>query len=323
MNLKYEVEADWTLLTTCNFRCPYCFFPPAALGAKINVHGTHLQWAEGFNSTGKTWLLHITGGEPSVYPGFVELCDLLTRNHYLSINSNLSHRSIDVFADRINPERVHFINAAVHYVERQERASSLDVFINRVHKLRAQRFNVLVSAVMTPEMVDIFAELFKYFESHGLCLIPKAMRGNYQGSEYPAAYSDDQRSLIIQYLVEARQKYATVIAEMGEPPTIDMFSDERFLSSTGNYLGKLCGSGYNFVQIQPDGAVYRCGSGERLGNILLKRVSFLRAPKPCDTSYCPYFCEKYTLPQFVQVQGRHPTSIIDSLSGLIKRVLHA
>jgi MoaA/NifB/PqqE/SkfB family radical SAM enzyme len=68
---------------------------------------------EGFAATAKRWLLHITGGEPSIYPGFVELCDKLTRLHYLSINSNLSHRCMDTFAERINPERVRFINAAL------------------------------------------------------------------------------------------------------------------------------------------------------------------------------------------------------------------
>jgi len=31
--LAYDVEAGWLLLYTCNFRCPYCFFPPAMLGA--------------------------------------------------------------------------------------------------------------------------------------------------------------------------------------------------------------------------------------------------------------------------------------------------
>src|SRR6188768_467149 len=111
MNLKYDVEADWVLLTTCNFRCTYCFVPLPALATKLTTYGTNGQWTEGFDATGKTWLLHMTGGEPSIYPGFVDLCDQLTRLHYLSINSNLSHRCIETFAERINPERVHFINA--------------------------------------------------------------------------------------------------------------------------------------------------------------------------------------------------------------------
>ena len=332
MDLKYEVEADWLLLTTCNFRCSYCGWSPSALGAKIAIHGTHAQWVEGFNATGKTWLLHITGGEPTIYPDFVSLCEQLARGHYLSINTNLSHPCIAGFAERIDPERVHYINAAVHYDERQKKAS-LDVFIEHVHKLQRHHFNVLVSSVMTPMMVSTFPELSEYFESHGLFLIPKAMRGMYQGNTYPAAYTADERTLILEYLAKATQKYAPVIDRMGEPATIDMFADARFINSIGDYRGRLCGSGYNFVTITPDGAICRCGSGKHygkskifrkhFGNILLKNISFLRAPKPCDTSYCPYFCEKYTSPQFVRTQKGADTSFISPLSSLIKWVLEA
>lgn len=316
------MEADWILLTTCNFRCNYCGIAPSDLGAKITLHGTPAQWMEGFKATGRTWLLHITGGEPSIYPGFVSLCEQLARDHYLSINSNLSQPCIDAFAEQIDPERVHFINAAVHCDERQKKASP-DVFIERVHKLQLHHFNVLLSLVMTPGMVSRFEELSEHFESHGLFLIPKAMYGMHHGSNYPAAYSADEKALILEYSAKARQAYAPVVDKMGEPATIDMLDDGRFLSSTRSYRGKLCGSGYNFARIEPDGTVIRCGSGKRLGNILLKNVSFLRAPKACDTVYCPYFCEKYTSPQFAHRQQGANTPFINSLSSLAKRVLKA
>ena len=89
---------------------------------------------------------------------------------------------------------------------------------------------------------------------------------------------------------------------MKEAPTIDMFSDSHFLAGIGSYHGKRCGSGYNFVTIAPDGAVYRCNSGKCLGNLLLKNVRLLNKPKRCNTSYCPYFCEKYTSARFLPKQ---------------------
>ena len=301
MNLKYDMEADWVLLTTCNFRCAYCFVPLPALATKLTAYGTNGQWTEGFDATGKTWLLHMTGGEPSIYPGFVDLCEKLTRHHYLSINSNLSHRCIETFAERINPERVHFINAAAHYDERPKQ-TALDAFISRVQKLCRHRFHVLVSSVMTPLLVKNYPEISVYFESHGLSLIPKVMRERFKGKIYPGAYSAEEKSLIREYLAKARQSYATVIGAMAETATIDMFADDRLLDSPRIYHGKLCGSGHNFVRIEPNGTVVRCGSGVQLGNILLKNVAFLNAPKPCDSFYCPYFCEKYTSPPIVPAQ---------------------
>jgi hypothetical protein len=262
----------------------------------------------------------MTGGEPSIYPGFADLCEGLTRNHYLSLNSNLAHRSIDVFADRVDPKRVHFIHAAVHYEERQRR-EALDLFIGRVHRLRTRQFHVFASLVMTPEMVRAFPEISAYFESNDLSLVPKAMRGKYQGRKYPAAYSSGERALIREYLSEARRKYAKVTAGMSESPTVDVLADARFLNKLRNYRGKLCGSGYNFVKIEADGAVMRCGSGMRLGNILQKNVSFLGAPTLCDSFYCPYYCEKYTSRRFARTRNSERVSLIDSLSHLTRRFL--
>jgi hypothetical protein len=51
--LKYDVEGDWILLQSCNFRCNYCFISPLDLGARITTHGSNAQWAEGFDATGK------------------------------------------------------------------------------------------------------------------------------------------------------------------------------------------------------------------------------------------------------------------------------
>ncbi len=76
-------------------------------------------------------------------------------------------------------------------------------------------------------------------------------------------------------------------------------SDSRFLDGIGDYHGKPCGSGCNFVTITPNGAVYRCGSMQCLGNLFGKNVRLLNGPKPCDASYCPCFCEKYTSAQFL------------------------
>ena len=100
------------------------FLLPKSRSAKIQVHASAEEWAEGFDSTGKTWLLHINGGEPSIYPGFINLCSSLSRNHYLSINSNLSGNCVEAFAETIDPKRVHFINAALHYVEREKKKPS-------------------------------------------------------------------------------------------------------------------------------------------------------------------------------------------------------
>lgn len=296
--LAYDVEADWLLLFTCNFRCPYCFFPPEMLGERLVPHGTPADWEAGFAATRRRWLLHVTGGEPFLHPSFVELCDRLARRHVLSINTNLSHPSVDAFAATIDPTRVHFLNAAVH-PEQRTRHGGLAPFVERVHRLRDRGFMVLASVVMTPDAIERFPALDHGLRRDGIVAIPKAARGDWSGRRYPEAYTPAERAAIARWLDAARPAYAREWAWMGEAPTIAMLSDDRLLESVPDYRGRACGSGQTFVRIDPDGTVLRCGSGERLGNVLARTVRLRDRPTPCDTTYCPYFCEKYTRPPFV------------------------
>ena len=136
--------------------------------------------------------------------------------------------------------------------------------------------------------------------SPGRRRVPKAIRGNYQGKAYPDAYSTQEKLLIVKYLENARRQYAATIESMGESPTINLFADDRFLDGILDYRGRLCGAGHNFVRIDPDGTIVRCGSKKRYGNILRRTVRLANAPGLCDASYCPYFCEKYTQAEFVR-----------------------
>jgi hypothetical protein len=150
--------------------------------------------------------------------------------------------------------------------------------------------------------VENFPEVSAYFESQGLFVIPKVMRERFAGKIYPGAYTATEKSLIRGYLENSRQDYASVTKAMGETATIDMLADERLLNTPKIYQGRLCSSGHKFVRIEPNGAVIRCGSGTQLGNVLAQNIAFLDGPKPCDTFYCPYFCEKYTSAPFVPTQ---------------------
>lgn len=64
---------------------------------------------DGFERTGLTWLVHMSGGEPFYFPHFTELCQGLTEKHSISINTNLSHRDVIHFARAVNPQKVEFI----------------------------------------------------------------------------------------------------------------------------------------------------------------------------------------------------------------------
>ena len=106
--MDYQIEADWQLLNTCNYRCDYCFFPGEILGEKLVTYADADEWVKAFQTSGLRWLVHLTGGEPSIYPDFVRLCELLTREHFISINSNMTNSSWADFATRIDPRSREF-----------------------------------------------------------------------------------------------------------------------------------------------------------------------------------------------------------------------
>jgi MoaA/NifB/PqqE/SkfB family radical SAM enzyme len=289
---RYGLEADWQLLNTCNYRCNYCFFSDEMLGEKLRTCASVQEWRAAFDATEDVWLLHMTGGEPSIYPQFVELCQALTERHYISINSNLTHSSLVDFAERIDPSRVSFINASLHLVEREGRSGNAK-FLRHADLLRSKGFPIMVSLVATPTALARFPDAVALLRPVGLFPIPKLLRGPYEGRHYPTAYSELDKVRFRAYAAEARRSYQTAIARMAEPPSINMFSDDEFLEGEPSFTGVPCDAGYRFVGINPNGDVFRCSSATSLGNLLDGTFAARSGPAPCDTAYCFYFCRKY------------------------------
>ena len=305
------VEVDWTLLHSCNFRCDYCFVPVDLLGEKIKVRASPEEWETAFSRYDVKWQIHITGGEPSNYPRFVDLCYGLTRTNVISLNSNLSNRSILTFADRIDPQSVIFINAGLHYQERSHR-SDPNVFIERASMLARKGFNTLVSAVMSPAMIEIADDVSQKLAVYGVTLVPKALRGAYDGKNWPHAYTSAQKHKILRLLDKAQAKLENVQALASGQASIDMNFDRKLLGRGAGlvfklrdlvsdteaiakmFRGKECGAGVSFVSMSADGAMHRCSSKRYLGNLLDTSLKFMEEPQRCDTQYCPYFCAKHT-----------------------------
>src|ERR1035438_7664723 len=99
--MTFDIEADWTLNLLCNYDCDYCFCR-ASTEHRLVGRISPEQYLEFFNSTGKIWLLHLTGGEPFFHPNFVGLCRTLTSRHFISVNSNLSSHRVRDFAAEID-----------------------------------------------------------------------------------------------------------------------------------------------------------------------------------------------------------------------------
>lgn len=296
MHVRYDREADWTLLETCNYRCSYCFLSDERLGRKMREFASPQEWRDAFDATGDIWLLHLTGGEPSAYPQFVALCELLTERHFISLNTNLTQPSFVRFAERIDPSRVSFVNAGLHLEEREQR-KGLATFLRHAALLRDKGFPLLISLVATPTALERYEEACALLEPLGMVPIPKVLRGAHGDGAFPRDYSETDRNRFRTFAARAREAYAPALARMAERPSIDMFNDDRFLTRVPKFTGALCAAGDRFVSIKPNGTVHRCSSKMKLGNLLRRTFVPLSGTAPCDTKYCFYFCNKYSQPQ--------------------------
>ena len=293
--MKYDIEADWLLLSTCNYTCHYCYRPVEKLRGRIRVAGSIERIAGFFNESGLTWLLHITGGEPLVYPGFVELCQELTRQHVMSLNSNVSLGNIVDFARTVPPERVNFVHCGLH-IEQRERRNAVADFIKHVSLLQDCGFRVMVSCVMYPDLFDRFEADFRFFGARELVLIPKALQGPYRGKLYPDSYTPDQRQAFLSHSLRAEEHLTRLGTKISPPPTIDLFLDRNFVQrARPDYRGRLCNAGHTFVRIRENGDIRRCGPRDVLGNVVDRVFDRRTGPSVCNEFQCPYFCARYVV----------------------------
>ncbi len=289
----YDIEADWNLMTTCNFRCSYCYWDKEALARKIVPLASNEHIASFFDATGLAWLLHITGGEPFAYPGFVELCSMLTRRHLISINTNGDSDRIQDFARCIDPARVDYVHFSVHVRERDHR-NGVDRFVRNIEALRSARFETFCSCVMHPDLFPMFPETWESYAARGIVIIPKALQGSQFGRKLPEGYTADERAVFVEYARRAEEHYRDQFAARREPPTVNPLLDEDLLlGGQPNFRGQICAAGDRFVRIWEDGNIYRCGKQDMLGSFVTGQFDRRLGPSACTEQECPYFCEKY------------------------------
>lgn len=283
-----EFMVSWFVNNLCNFSCDYCghYKKEHESVGKIPLH----QIAKSFDIFGKTGHIIITGGEPFLFPGFTELCRLITKKHYLSLNTNLSLPETRIFAENISPDRVLMINAGLHLKFRSKLKNGMDDFISNYKYFLEKGFSIFASYVIYPNLILQFEKDIATYESMGIRNISaKSFSGIFNGKTYPAAYTESERKRI--------EKYMKAQIDMPE-----------YLVNTC-FKNRPCFAGKDFFSIDPGGNACRCNSdATSFGNIFTGSFSQNNKAVPCrmDECLCPY-------------QGMIYSS---AKKGIIKRIFH-
>lgn len=263
--MRNRKEITWTINEICNFNCEYCFQTHIKQALKpINIKIL----SKGLDNLGKDWLILITGGEPFLEKNFVEICQEVTKKHYLVLGTNLSTNNVYAFADNIDSQRCVCINTTVHMLEREKKDPMCKAFIEKTCYLQDKGFNVITQYIVHPGYMDRVEPDLEYLKARGVKnIIAKAFFGMYDGKYYPAAFTDEQRNFFKKL----------------DPSNYEI----EKINESCKYYGRLCTAGQKLFRMDRNGNITRCASSSRkYGNLFDKTINFDRKPRPCPKPQC-------------------------------------
>ena len=255
----------------CNFNCAYCFrrLPDEDRQTEDPACGKYSaeHIAQRFDKTGKVWQIYMTGGEPLLYPGFVELAKALTHRHYLSVSTNLSTANANELAEAVEVERI-LIRANVHILEREKSKDGLKEFLRKFLHFQERGFDIRLVYVAYPPLFGRIKQDLERFSSEGVRQIKvKVFQGKYEGKRYPRDYTDREQAIIRGF-------------------GLDNF-EQQILDSRVSFLGRKCEAGHLAFYMDISGNVTRCVTLKDVyGNLFEGTFRPGDLPRRCPVKKC-------------------------------------
>jgi MoaA/NifB/PqqE/SkfB family radical SAM enzyme len=265
----YRVYRNWEINYKCNYKCSYC-------GAKgkddQNIYPSFDNIVKGWDQIYDKYgscVIHISGGEPCVYPRFSDLAYALTRRHLVELITNLSF-DIRNLIDNIGPQNIH-IGASFHpeYVD-------LETFVRKLTLLINSGFYVWVNYVAYPLQLKPMKLYKDEIEKLGIKFAIQPFKGEYDGRVYPAGYTTSEKCLL--------KACSGPEDDLNSPRIEREVTDKKRQNK-----GRLCRMGQMYAAVYPEGETYRCcvkNKENYLGNLFNGDFKLLDTPANCENEIC-------------------------------------
>ena len=258
------IHFGWDLTYKCNYRCPYCRLSEPVPDRTVS------EWLAAWSRINRRYgqcHIFISGGEPSVFPGFYDLVRGLAKIHFVDICTNLSW-DVDRLVPELSPERMR-ISATFHPTQ-----VKFETFLEKAVRVKdylPERFSPKKSVyfVMYSQQTDRLEEYRSGFDQYGLVLIPLP--------------------LMINDTLANREEEKKDIAESS--PNKDALDHKLdYQLQTRLPRGKLCRAGHYYAFIRGDASVERCTryKDRQLGDFFSDSFALWDAPKICELDWCPF-----------------------------------
>lgn len=292
-NPPYKCFFTWEMSYDCNYSCTYCHAPkihdPRYRKARyLEASQWVYVWRKIYKDYGESEIV-ISGGEPFIYPNFMDMAISISKIHILEFCTNLSF-DVRPIVDSIHPKRAR-IGVSFH-----PEFSELDSFAKKVFFLRDSGFEVWVNFVPWPPFFSRIEELKNTFEPHGVRVVIQPFSGKYNGIDYPRGYTDEEKKIL------------NIFEDIANVKVVDFKTTDKALKAE-----KFCRMGENYAFIHPDGTTDRCckDTSIKLGNIIDGSFRLLEGPAPCQADRCN--CWRCMLvatePTWIKHWGRHEAHV--------------
>lgn len=195
-NIEYDYECGIEMFTVCNYHCEYCSGPRVKKslrrGRTKEDADTLIRF---FQQTEKTWLLGLSGGEPTIHPQFYHFVNSLKSKHFFYMFSNLSF-DVTQFMKSVPAERVQFLKLSLHP------KGDMKLFFDNFTTLHRNGYNPVAIMVSAPGEFKRATRLYEFCHQYEYPFTFSVMEGPYRGKNYPADYTEEERTFIERYTAE-------------------------------------------------------------------------------------------------------------------------
>jgi tetratricopeptide (TPR) repeat protein len=219
-----------------------------------------------FNNRPEDWTIKIAGGEITIHPQFIYLCQKLSEKHNIQMISNgsISFERLDEFCDKINSNHVNYFSCSLQPFD--EEGERFENFFKKIMILKKHGYKVNVSYVAAKNRLDKIRSLKKTFEDAGIRFSVKVLitdKGKVEN------YTEEEIALLDEVMDTVTTRYNL---------------DGEFQ----NVYGTPCDYGFTKVQIHGDtGDIMACRKYSKpIGNIYTGELTLKNAPVNCPFEYC-------------------------------------
>lgn len=276
----------WWTTWSCNYHCVYCWQVQAqeqGLYPRTKPPDESQQWLAAWKRLAPQ-ALDITGGEPFLIPGLVDILAGLHHSTKLAITTNLSH-SIEDFLGRVPADHFLQVTCSLHPTQKTFNEA---LFFGRALQLRRRGYPVVINFVGWPEQLWLAESYRQRCRDWGL---------RFHFDPYGATYREVNWS-------------ETELAEIRRLRESDR-APHPFTEQFGREYSVLCSAGQENLSVWPDGTAYRCVLDEQLrlppvGNVFDPDFRLNPGKTPCSEHWRCAGCDRDKVTVDLVFPGKAP-----------------